>query len=132
MTLALRGGAAAPGEHRLSLSDTHWTCGSARLFNSYGRNVDPRACIRDVRLLMCAQSTMVTSTRVKRKRRVRVPKGMLPFKLRGGARPGAGRKPKGERKGVSHRQRAALAARLPVHVTVKTAHGLPRLRRARE
>src|SRR5262245_35307413 len=88
--------------------------------------------MRDVRLLMCAQSTMVTSTRVKRKRRVRVPKGMLPFKLRGGARPGAGRKPKGERKGVSHRQRAALAARLPVHVTVKRAHGLPRLRRGRE
>src|SRR5262245_20076702 len=81
---------------------------------------------------MCAHSTMATSVRVGRKRRVRVPKGMLPFKLRGGARPGAGRKPKGDRKGVSHRQRKALASRFPVHVTVKVARGLPRLRRAAE
>ena len=57
---------------------------------------------------------------------------MLPFKLCGGARPGAGRKPKGERAGVSHRTRKALAPRFPVHVTVKVARGLRRLRHAPE
>jgi len=33
---------------------------------------------------------------------------------------------------VSHRHRAALAARFPVHVTVKLGKGLPRLRRKQE
>jgi len=51
---------------------------------------------------------------------------------RGGARPGAGRKPKGEVAGVSHRPRASLASRFPMHVTVKLRQGLPPLRRARE
>ena len=63
---------------------------------------------------------------------MRVPKGMLPFKNRGGRRPGAGRKPKGDAAGVAHATRAALAARFPAHVTVKAASRLPRLRRARE
>jgi len=39
------------------------------------------------------------------------------FKRRGGARPGAGRKPNGARAGVSHLTRPVLAARFPVHVT---------------
>jgi REP element-mobilizing transposase RayT len=65
-------------------------------------------------------------------KQVRVAKGVLPFKMRGGARPGAGRKPKGEVAGVSHRVRAKLAARFPVLVTVKLAARLPRLRRLRE
>jgi REP element-mobilizing transposase RayT len=37
----------------------------------------------------------------------------------GGYRPGAGRKPRGERLGVTHRRRAELARRFPVHVTVR-------------
>jgi len=49
----------------------------------------------------------------------------------GGRRKGAGPKPKGERAGVSHRQREALASRFPVHVTLKVVAGLPSLRRGR-
>jgi REP element-mobilizing transposase RayT len=37
----------------------------------------------------------------------------------GGRRRGAGRKPAGERAGVAHRRRPALARRFPVHVTVR-------------
>ena len=47
----------------------------------------------------------------------------------GGKRKGAGRKPKGERAGVSHGTRTRLAARFPVHVTVRLNKGLPSLRR---
>jgi hypothetical protein len=55
--------------------------------------------------------------------------GLLPFGPgRGGRRPGAGRKPKGERAGVRHRQREALPHRFPVHVTVKLQRHLPRMR----
>jgi putative transposase len=50
----------------------------------------------------------------------------------GGARKGAGRKPKGERAKVSHRTRAPLASRHPVHVTMRLRSGLPSLRRASE
>ncbi|MBI4878639.1 MAG: transposase [Planctomycetes bacterium] len=50
------------------------------------------------------------------------------FARRGGRRPGAGRKPKGERAGVPHRPREKLAARFPVHVTVRVDRGLPGLR----
>lgn len=49
----------------------------------------------------------------------------------GGARAGAGRKPKGERAGVPHRTRASLASRFPVHVTTRIGKGLPSLRRRR-
>jgi hypothetical protein len=51
------------------------------------------------------------------------------FVRHGGARRGAGRKPKGKRAGVSHAKRPALASRFPVHVTMKLAKGLPGLRR---
>jgi REP element-mobilizing transposase RayT len=54
--------------------------------------------------------------------------GELKFGGRGGFRPGSGRKPKGDRAGVSHRQRAALASRFPVHVTLKMREGLKSLR----
>ena len=47
----------------------------------------------------------------------------------GGKRRGAGRKPKGEKAGVSHARRAKLAERFPVHVTLKVMKGLPNLRR---
>jgi REP element-mobilizing transposase RayT len=43
----------------------------------------------------------------------------LAFRTRGGKRPGAGRKPNGPRAGVSHLRRPSLAARFPVHVTVR-------------
>jgi len=52
----------------------------------------------------------------------------LPLRQRGGRRPGAGRKPKGDKAGVSHRSRALLAARFPVHVTMQLKQGWPRLR----
>jgi REP element-mobilizing transposase RayT len=58
--------------------------------------------------------------------------GALPFKLNGGARPGAGRKPKGEKAGVPHRRRREFVKRCPVHVTVKLLPGMARLRRGRE
>jgi hypothetical protein len=44
----------------------------------------------------------------------------------------AGRPPKGQIAGVSHAQRAALASRFPVHVTIKLRSGLPRLRQKPE
>ena len=46
----------------------------------------------------------------------------------GGKRRGAGRKPKGERAGVSHAKRAKLSARYPVLVTMRLRAGLPSLR----
>ncbi|MSR60912.1 MAG: hypothetical protein EXS08_00500 [Planctomycetes bacterium] len=46
----------------------------------------------------------------------------------GGKRRGAGRKPKGEHAGVSHRRRPRLAARHAVLVTMRVAAGLPSLR----
>jgi len=59
---------------------------------------------------------------------------LLPFRSgRGGARNGAGRKPKvSGRPGVDHRERSPLAKRFPVHVTLKLRSGLPRLRSRRE
>jgi len=58
--------------------------------------------------------------------------GVLPFRQNGGRRPGAGRKPKGEKACVSHASRALLAARFPVHVTLKLKRGLPRMRSKNE
>jgi hypothetical protein len=48
---------------------------------------------------------------------------------RGGARPGAGRKPKGERALVSHAKRTAVTPREPVLITTKLVAGLPNVRR---
>jgi REP element-mobilizing transposase RayT len=53
----------------------------------------------------------------------------LTFSRRGGARRGAGRKPKGAVALVSHAKRPALEQRTPVLVTAKLAPGLPNLRR---
>src|SRR5688572_8033456 len=69
----------------------------------------------------------------KKKRRSKRPKqGELPFRSWGGARKGAGRNPKNGVAGVSHRERCALAARHPTHVTMKLRSGLPRLRQKAE
>ncbi len=63
--------------------------------------------------------------------RARAPRiRQLTFSKRGGARRGAGRKPKGDKALVSHARRAALAARFPVLVTTKLRAGLPSLRSA--
>lgn len=53
----------------------------------------------------------------------------LPCRGRGGYRPGAGRpRTKTARARVPHRQRPALAAAFPVHVTLRVRAGLPSLR----
>jgi len=52
----------------------------------------------------------------------------LRFRSWGGARTGAGRKPKGTRSGVSHRQRPAHAKCHPLHVTLRVRGGLAALR----
>ena len=62
------------------------------------------------------------------RRSPRVRQKTLAFREWGGARRGAGRKPAGERAGVSHRTRPALSPRHPVHVTVRIRSGLPPLR----
>ncbi len=69
-----------------------------------------------------------------KKSRARKPKqGALPFKSWGGARKGAGRKPKnGVAAGVKHEPRSPLASRHPSHVTLKLRSGLPRLRQKAE
>jgi REP element-mobilizing transposase RayT len=53
----------------------------------------------------------------------------LTFSRVGGSRPGAGRKPKGEKPGVSQAARERLSHRHPVHVTLRLREGLPSLRR---
>ena len=50
----------------------------------------------------------------------------------GGPQRGAGHSPVGKRAGVSHKTRAPLAARFPVHVTMKLRSGLPSLRQRAE
>jgi putative transposase len=52
------------------------------------------------------------------------------FSTWGGARPGAGRKKESD-SSVPHSRRPELAARHPVHVTLRIARGLPSLRRGR-
>ena len=69
------------------------------------------------------------ASRPHRRKNAKTPKQRgLPFRSRGGRRPGAGRKPNGPQAMVGHGQRAALAARFPAHVTMKLVQGLPRLR----
>ena len=55
----------------------------------------------------------------------------LGFRRWGGKRKGAGRAPKGERAGVPHVTRPALAARFPVHVTWRMEKGVWNLRSRR-
>lgn len=46
----------------------------------------------------------------------------------GGRRAGSGRKPKGEKAGVAHAARDAVPKSAPVHITMRAAQGVPRLR----
>lgn len=55
----------------------------------------------------------------------------LVFRTWGGARRGTGRKPQGERAGVSHKERPALSGAHPVHVTLKMRREVPSLRAQR-
>ena len=72
---------------------------------------------------------MLIQMMAKRRKSAESAQACLPFRPgRGGARPGAGRKPAGVRAGVSHRGRSPLGSRFPVHVTVKVRPGLPPLR----
>jgi REP element-mobilizing transposase RayT len=53
------------------------------------------------------------------------------WKVRGGKRKGAGRKPKGERAGSPHKERPELTARYPVHVVLRVVDEVRGLRRRR-
>jgi REP element-mobilizing transposase RayT len=53
----------------------------------------------------------------------------LPLKTWGGRREGAGRKPNGDKAGVSHLVRPKVTRHSPVHVTLRLCAGLPSLRR---
>jgi REP element-mobilizing transposase RayT len=69
-----------------------------------------------------------------RKRHVQQPLVFVPKSRRGGRRKGAGRKPREPREpgrgpGVSHLARPALAAKHPVHVTLRVRRDVPNLRR---
>jgi REP element-mobilizing transposase RayT len=52
----------------------------------------------------------------------------LVFRTHGGKRPGAGRKPKGDRPGASHRARPVHDPRHPVHVTIRVVGSAAGLR----
>ena len=71
---------------------------------------------------------MIRTRTAKQKRQ----QGQLAFRSWGGTRPGAGRKPNGIKAGASHAQKAALAARFPVHVTMRLLDGLSGLRQRAE
>src|SRR6476659_4949651 len=55
----------------------------------------------------------------------------LGFRTWGGRREGAGRKPSGEKAGVSHARRAPFASSHPVHVTMRVVRSVPNLRSQR-
>ena len=55
----------------------------------------------------------------------------LAFRSWGGARRGAGRKPRGPHAGASHAPRPGLDARHPLHVTLRVGRGVPSLRSQR-
>jgi putative transposase len=61
----------------------------------------------------------------------RTRQGEFKYRTWGGARPGAGRKPKGVRAGVSHLARPVLKPRFPVHVTWRFAPDVWNLRSKR-
>jgi hypothetical protein len=67
-----------------------------------------------------------------RKRRKRLKQTELVFRTWGGARKGAGRKPKGERPLIPHSKRPAHTERFPVLVTTRLRSGLRSLRHPAE
>jgi REP element-mobilizing transposase RayT len=80
-----------------------------------------------------SRKTRAKGTRARKPTAGRRPvQGTLPFRQRGGARPGAGRKPKGQTAMVARSTRPAHAAYHPALVTVKLRQHLPRLRDRKE
>ncbi len=72
----------------------------------------------------------MSETNRKRSRSTQLARQLTIFP-RGGARPGAGRKPKGDRALVTHAVRPAVTGRDPVLITTRLVEGLPNLRRER-
>lgn len=69
---------------------------------------------------------------MRRARRKKAPVQLgFSFRTHGGRRPGAGRRPKGDRAGVSHRKREAVSWRTPVHVTLRLRPDVWNLRTTR-
>jgi hypothetical protein len=66
------------------------------------------------------------------RRKPRAKQGQLQFRSWGGARKGAGRKPKGERAMAPHDARPAHQESFPVLITTRLRPGLPSLRHAQE
>jgi len=66
------------------------------------------------------------------RRKSRAKQGELLFRSWGGARKGAGRKPKGERAMAPHDTRPAHESQIPVLITTRLHPGLPSLRHAPE
>lgn len=66
-----------------------------------------------------------------KKRGKRPEQQRLEFRLRGGRRKGAGRKPKEAKAGVPHVRRETVTPREPVHVTMRVAKGIWNLQRGR-
>lgn len=71
---------------------------------------------------------MAIQSRKRVARRARSQQLELQFRSRGGARRGAGRKPNGDRAGVSHLRRPDVSRHHPVHVTLRVRGELPALR----
>ena len=82
---------------------------------------------------MARKSTSKLNQRTKARKPGRAPvQAVLPFRQRGGARPGAGRKPNGAVAMMPRSTRASHAAYHPALVTVKLRQHLPRLRSKKE
>src|ERR1043166_4585031 len=65
----------------------------------------------------------------RRRRKLRRPRQThLAFRTWGGRRKGAGRKPKGEKPGGKHARRSSLPRGSCVHVTLRAAPGISKLR----
>lgn len=79
---------------------------------------------------MQRRSARSTTLVRRRARKLRTRQGT--FHRRGGARPGAGRKPKGLRALVPHATREVVTRHTPVLVTMRLCDGLPSLRRPGE
>jgi len=92
---------------------------------------EPSLCLLQVVAIVVHQSICAISDDMYRRTTQRVQSTLdSPMRAkRGGARAGAGPKPKGRRAGGSRLKRAKLASRHAVHVTVRLKNGLPNLRR---
>ena len=62
---------------------------------------------------------------------MRAKQSILEFHTWGGARKGAGRKPRGARAGAKHVERPSVDGHAPLHLTMRVARGLPSLRAQR-